>query len=403
MRNRRVVITGMSVLTPIGNTLDEFWNNSLNGEIGYDLHDYKGMKRVLGLIGDFEDLTANKPAEKIGRTANIALNAAIRAMKDAQIHVPTIDKSQAGVCISSAISNMAYCEDIFFGEETTKNQNIYKKGLYTHITCEIADEFDFQGENLIMSTGCTGGIDAIGYAYEAIKYGDQQLMICGAVETPVSKVTIGSFEAIGALTKTLDKESAKEASRPFDKTRNGFVLAEGCAILILEEYENAIHRGAPIYAEIKAYNSCNNAYHMTDLPNNGVALGELLIQTMEEAEVQPSDIDYLNAHGSSTPQNDLFEAAAYHIAFKEYVKSLPVSSTKSMTGHPLGASSAIEIVHTVLAMKNNILPPTANYKVKDEECDIHIISTPTEQTIDTAISNANGFSGLHGVCILSKI
>ncbi|MCD8029499.1 MAG: beta-ketoacyl-[acyl-carrier-protein] synthase family protein [Bacteroides sp.] len=324
-------------------------------------------------------------------------------MKDARINHQTIDKSQAGVCISSAISNMAYCEDVFFGEETTESQNIYKKGLYTHITCEIADEFDFQGENLIMSTGCTGGIDAIGYAYEAIKYGDQHLMICGAVETPVSKVTIGSFEAIGALTKTMDKESAREASRPFDKTRNGFVLAEGCAVLILEEYENAICRGAHIYAEIKAYNSCNNAYHMTDLPNNGVALGELLIQTMKEAEVQPSDIDYLNAHSSSTPQNDLFEAAAYHIAFKEHVKSLPVSSTKSMTGHPLGASSAIEIVHTVLAMKNNTIPPTANYKVKDEECDINIISTPTEQTIDTTISNANGFSGLHGVLILSKI
>jgi 3-oxoacyl-(acyl-carrier-protein) synthase len=396
----------MSVLSPIGNTLEEFWRNSVNGTVGYSFEEFKGEKFIIGKVPHFENLGSSKNPTKvkmIGETTNMALNATIRAINDAAINLKNVDKYRVGVCVANAISNTPYCEEIFNGLEETEDVNIYRKGMFSFITYEIANEFDLRGENFVMSTGCTGGIDAIGYAFETIRDGEHDIMICGAVETPISMMTIKSFEAIGALAKNFHDMPTK-ASCPFDKKRNGFVLSEGSAILILESYEEALKRGAKIYAEVMAYESCNNAYHMTDLSEDGEALGELIIKSLTSANMNLEQIDYINAHGSSTIQNDIFETNAYKIGFGYHAKNISISSTKSMTGHPLAAASAIETVLSILSMQYNTIPPTVNLDEQDECCDLNFTpNSAVKKEIKTVLTNANGFSGLHSVLILSKI
>ncbi len=415
---RKVLVTGMALLSPLGNSLDNFWKNSLKKAIGYKrldgFEDINLKSRVVGRIQEFKFLgsTADEQDRKrMGRPTVLAINAAIRAIDDAQINLSEINKERSGVCIANAIADTPFSEEAFL--EITKGAKnelraseidlpLYEKGMFSFISIDVAHEFGFQGANFVMSTGCTGGIDAVGYGLESIQEGEHDVMICGASEAPISSMTIASFDAIGALAKEFNDRPEK-ASRPFDAKRCGFVLSEGCAVVVLEEAEHAFNRGATVYGEVSGFVSTNNSYHMTDLPDNGDALSLTMDLSLNSCDSKSELIDYINAHGSSTQQNDLFETAAYKKTFKDNAYSIPISSTKSMTGHPLAAASAIEIVHSFLALNRGYVPPTANLENPDPSCDLHYVPNEAEEKdLSFILTNASGFSGIHSAMIISK-
>lgn len=309
-----------------------------------------------------------------------------------------VNKEKFGVIIGNAISDTPFCEKIFL--ERDNDKNIFQKGMFSLIALEVAKQFGASADVFVMSTGCTAGIDAVGYAYEAIQRGDLDIAICGGVEAPISNITFASFEAIGALAKGFDM-CPESASRPFDKKRNGFVLSEGCGILILESLTHAKKRKANIYGEILGYDSCNNAKHMTDLRDDN-SLAHIILNIIRNAGVELSEISYINAHGSSTKQNDLYETNSFKKVFGDISYNIPVSSLKSMIGHPLGAASAIEIVQSLLAITNNAIPPLANYNNRDEECDLYYPTEVEEKEVNYVIKTANGFSGIHSAILLGK-
>lgn len=415
---RRVVITGMGLLTPLGNTPENFWMNSLQCKVGYDsLQGYEHMalkSRVTGRIPDFEHLgrTAEEAArEGMGRPGILAVNAAIRAVADAQLEFTKEMRERSGVCIANAIADTPFSEQTFLqvtegGQgpiaQGLRQDDLYRKGMFSYIAFDVAHEFGLQGEALVMSTGCTGGIDAVGYGYESIAAGEHDIMICGAAEAPISSMTIASFDAIGALTSKFN-DDPKRASRPFELNRSGFVLSEGCAVVVLEELEHALRRQARIYGEVTGFSSTNNAYHMTDLPQNGEALSLTMNEALENAGIEAGEVQYINAHGSSTPQNDAFETAAYKRTFGELAYSIPISSTKSMVGHPLSAASAIEIVHCLLALNEGYIPPTANLDEPDPSCDLNYVpGQALKRDLYHILTNASGFSGIHSAMILAR-
>lgn len=404
---RRVVITGMSIYTPIGVSLETFWENSLKGKIGYSVYKNeklcKGKEIVLAKIVEEIRNVASVSKEELGVPAFFALNSAAEAIEDADVDLSQLDRTKVGVCVANAISNTPFCEEVFQESDgNNRGHNIFKKGMFSYIAYEISKYFDVYGTSFVMSTGCTGGIDAIGNSFELIANGQQDLMICGGVEAPISNMTVQSFEAIGALSKGFENNPTK-ASRPFDKDRNGFVLGEGCGMLILEDYESAVKRNATIYGEICSYASCNNAYHMTDLLNDGEDLVKIIDEAIAEAGIERNHIGYINAHGSSTPQNDSFETEAYKKLFGQYAYDIPISSTKSMTGHSLAAASAIETIHTMMALNHGKIPPTANFS-EGSNCDLfYVPNEAIEKEINYALTNANGFSGLHSVLVLSNL
>lgn len=416
---RRVVVTGMGLLTPIGNTLDVFWKNSINGVVGYDyLDEFNELNlksKVVGKIPDFEfkgNTAIKEMREKMGRATLLSVNAATRAVEDAKINFEKLDRQRAGVCIGNAIADTPFSEKTFVESidengnlnKNSKDSSAYKKGMFSFIASEIADEFDLQGQCFVMSTGCTGGIDAIGYGYESILCNEHDIMICGASEAPITSMTIVSFDSVGALTHEYN-DNPKKASRPFDSKRSGFVLSEGCGIVILEELEHALKRGAKIYGEIVGFATSNNAYHMTDLPKNGIGLDfamNLAIQN-SNPKIKKSSIDYINAHGSSTKQNDYFETVAYKNVFGDLAYKIPISSTKSMVGHPLSAASAIGIVQCLLAINKGVIPPTVNQEFPDSECDLNYVPNKAiKKDLSFVMTTASGFSGIHSAMILGK-
>lgn len=336
--------------------------------------------------------------DQMGRPAKMAVCASIEAINNSFLDINQVNKEKFGVIIGNAISDTPFCEKIFL--ERDNDKNIFQKGMFSLIALEVAKQFGASADVFVMSTGCTAGIDAVGYAYEAIQRGDLDIAICGGVEAPISNITFASFEAIGALAKGFDM-CPESASRPFDKKRNGFVLSEGCGILILESLTHAKKRKANIYGEILGYDSCNNAKHMTDLRDDN-SLAHIILNIIRNAGVELSEISYINAHGSSTKQNDLYETNSFKKVFGDISYNIPVSSLKSMIGHPLGAASAIEIVQSLLAITNNAIPPLANYNNRDEECDLYYPTEVEEKEVNYVIKTANGFSGIHSAILLGK-
>lgn len=277
----------------------------------------------------------------------------------------------------------------------------YARSMPNTTSNEVSYRYGFNGTCCTMATGCTTGIDSIGFAYDQIRCGELDVMICGAAEAPITPITIAAFEAIGTL--STNNNPPEKASRPFDDTRNGFVLAEAAGILVLEELRHALNRGAHIYGEIAGYGSVNNAMHMTGLKPDGEDLSRAIKIAIEEANITPFEIDYINAHGSGTKQNDINETGAYKKVFGELAYKIPMSSTKSMTGHPLGAASAVEAIVCCLALENNFMPPTINYNKKDALCDLdYIPNCGREKNLNVVLTNASGFGGLHAAMILKK-
>ncbi|NFA43468.1 beta-ketoacyl-[acyl-carrier-protein] synthase family protein [Clostridium botulinum] len=420
---RRVVVTGIGVIAPTGINIEEFWSNSVKGKSGVsDYDNYPNLKlksRVVGKITKFnyKDFgISDIDYQQTGRPTQFAIAATNEALKISHITSFTKDQQEkTGICISTAIADSPFCEKQFekiiqfydksnlSEEEIDKSiyPHFFSKGSFSDITTKIASIYNIKGDVFTMSTGCVGGTDAIGYAFDSIRNGEIETMICGASEAPITGLTFASFDIIDAISKK--NTHPKQASSPYDVTRDGFVLSEGAGIVILESLEHAKTRNAPIYAEILSYETCNNAIHMTSLPKDGKPLAKIMKRAIEAANIRPCDIDYINAHGSSTPQNDVFETNAYKEVFGEYAYKIPISSNKSIMGHPLGAASAIEFVRSCLSIKNSIIPPTINLNNPDPECDLdYVPNVYREKKIEHMILDASGFSGIHSCIVMKK-
>ncbi len=421
---KRVVVTGMGVVAPTGIGVSEFWMNSLSGKSCItsfeDFPEFKLNSRVVGRIKGFDykkyDISEAE-AERMGRPVQLAIAAAREALDSSGINMGNMEnKEMMGVCISNAIADTPSSEEQFLKlrdyyhnkDKYTKEQlnklidrNFYSKCSFNCLATEISARYHIKGHVFTMSTGCVGGIDAIGYAYECIKNGDMDLMLCGAAEAPITLLTLASFDVIGATSKK--NFPPEKASSPFDATRDGFVLSEGAGIVILEDFEHAKARNAPVYAEILSYETNCNAWHMTSLPEDGAPIVKIMNRALESANVLPVEIGYINAHGSSTPQNDIFETAAYKSVFGDYAYDIPISANKSMMGHPLGAASAIEFVRSCLVMQHGKIPPTINLEHPDEKCDLdYVPGVFREKEVNCMMSDASGFSGIHSVIVMKK-
>lgn len=286
-------------------------------------------------------------------------------------------------------------------DPTIVRPDLYDASMFNTPSSELAAKYGLKGVCNTISTGCTAGTDSVGFSYETIMDGDTDIMITGASEAPICPMTFGCFDTVNVLS-TLNDEPEK-ASRPFDAKRNGFVISEGAGLLIVEELEHAKKRGARIYAEIIGFGTTNNAYHMTDLPANGEPKAKCIRLALEDAGVKPEDIDYINGHGSSTRQNDVFETNAYKMVFGDHAYNIPITSLKSMIGHPLAGANGVELVISSLTMERNILPPTINQETPDPECDLdYVPNVKREKKVNYLLKTSSGFSGIHSAMVLKR-
>jgi len=415
----RVVITGIGLVTPVGIGKEDFWNSNIYGKSGtkslpkFDKFHFEST--AFGYVDDFNPLQFGLKLSEIrrmDRLTQFAIVAADEAVIDAKIDWKTIDKERVGVNIANAVAGTKFMDEEFL-VLTNNGMNdylsiedvspyAYSKSMPNTTSNEIAGRYGLKGSCCTISTGCTAGIDSIGSLFDEIRLGNLDMAIGGASEAPITPITIAAFESVGTLSK--HNIPCEKASRPFDATRNGFVLAEASAIVILEEYKHARKRGAHIYGEIKSYSSGNNAIHMTGLQPDGEDLANVIENAIYEAGINKEDIGYINAHGSGTKQNDNNETGAFKRVFKDWVYNIPISSTKSMLGHSLGAASAVEIIVCCFVLETQIIPPTINYENRDEYCDLNYVpNNSIKSNVKYVLTDASGFSGIHSALILGKI
>ncbi|MBY0221711.1 beta-ketoacyl-ACP synthase II [Mammaliicoccus sciuri] len=411
MEKRRVVITGIGGVSPVGNTAEDSWKAVVEGKSGIDimtrLDQEKFPVRVMAEVKDFdiEQFVSRKDARKMDRFTHYAVASAMMAMKDADLELDDELALRTGVWIGSGIGGMESHETQF----NTFLEKGYRRVSPFFVPMMIPDMAAGQvsiftgakGINSCSVTACASGTNSIGDAFEVILRGDADVMITGGTEAPITSLAVAGFIASTALSLNEDPE---KASRPFDKNRDGFVMGEGAGILILEEYEHAVKRGAKIYAEIVGYGSTGDAHHITAPAPGGEGGARAMVQALEKAEIDPTQIDYINAHGTSTPYNDLFETMAAKTVFGEHAYKLAMSSTKSMTGHLLGAAGGIEAIFTVKALQEGIIPPTMNYETPDPECDLdYVVNEARKANITYAMSNSLGFGGHNASLVFKKI
>ncbi|MDD2752144.1 MAG: beta-ketoacyl-[acyl-carrier-protein] synthase family protein [Candidatus Omnitrophica bacterium] len=344
------------------------------------------------------------------RYVQFGVVAADMAIKDAKFDFSKLNPQRIGVCLANAICGTKYMEEEFaLVTDDGKNpidpakvrQDLYDAAMFNTPSIEISSRYHLKGVCNTLSTGCTAGTDSLGFGLETIQDGEQDIMVCGAAEAPITPITFGAFDVVNVLSARNDRP--EEASRPFDKGRDGFVLSEGAGILILEELDHALKRNAYIYAEVIGFGTSCNAFHMTDLPADGTAMASCINLSLKDAAIKPAEIDYINAHGSSTRMNDIFETAAYKMVFGDYAYKLPASSLKSMIGHPLAAANAIELTVCAQIFDKNLLPPTINQKEKDPLCDLDYIPNQARaKKVNTIIKTSSGFSGIHSALIIRR-
>ncbi|ANU13763.1 3-oxoacyl-[acyl-carrier-protein] synthase, KASII [Planococcus halocryophilus Or1] len=411
MENRRVVITGIGAVTPLGNNIETTWEAIKNGKSGVgpltrvdaDLYSAK----VAAEVKDFsiEEYIEKKEARKMDRFTHYALAASIMAMKDANLELDEKTALRTGVWIGSGIGGMETIENQM-NVLNTRGVRRISPFLIPMIIPDMASGqvsiyFGAKAINSCSVTACASGTNSIGDAFKVIQRGDADAMISGGAEAPITQLSVAGFTANTALSTNKD---ATTASRPFDKNRDGFVIAEGAGIVILEEYEFAKARGAKIYAEIIGYGSTGDAYHITAPAEGGEGAARAMAQALEDAGVETTDIGYINAHGTSTAYNDLYETMAVKTVFGEHAYKLGMSSTKSMTGHLLGAAGGVEAIFTALALKEGIMPPTTNYETPDEQCDLDYVPNEARKAdFDFAMSNSLGFGGHNASLVFKKI
>ena len=406
---RRVVVTGIGMITPVGNNTSDSWNAVKNGECGIGPithYDTTGRKVTLaGEVKDYDPAATIDPKElrKMDRFVQFAMTAASEAVEASGIDFASENTERAGVIISSGIGGFATIQsEIIKGNEKGYDRvsPYFIPQIISNMAAgQIAIKYGLNGMCSCVVTACAGGTNAIGDAFHRIRDGYEDVMLCGGTEACITEIGIGGFTSMRALHTGNDP---KRASIPFDKDRSGFVMGEGAAVLILEEEEHAKNRGANIYGEVVGYGANCDANHITAPLEDGSMAAKCLTLALNDANVKPEEIDYINAHGTSTHLNDSGETKAIKLAFSEHAKKLMVSSTKSMTGHLLGAAGAVEAGFSVLALKDGFVPATIGYENFDEECDLDIVpNVGRNKDIKYAVSNSLGFGG-HNACLVFK-
>lgn len=413
MELKRVVITGLGALTPIGNTLDEYWNSLKNGVSGaapiqsFDAEKFKTQFACELKNFDVQDHLDRKDARKLDQFSQYAMVSAAEAMADSGIDLEKIDLGRAGVIWGSGIGGLKSYQDeaqsFFEGDGTPKFNPFFIPKMIVDIAAgHISIKYGFRGPNYVTVSACASSNNAMIDAFNLIRLGKADLIMSGGSEACVNESGIGGFNALRALSTRND--DPKTASRPFDVDREGFVLGEGSGALLVEELEHAKARGAKIYAEIVGSGLSADAYHITAPHPDGIGAKSVMLQALEEAGIKPEEIDYINVHGTSTPLGDIAETKAIKEVFGEHAYNLNISSTKSMTGHLLGAAGAIEAIACIKAIENNIVPPTINHFTDDPDIDNKLNFTfnkAQERTVNYALTNTFGFGG-HNTSVIFK-
>ncbi|MCT4508178.1 MAG: beta-ketoacyl-ACP synthase II [Tepidibacter sp.] len=408
---RRVVVTGIGCVTPVGTGIDKFWNNVKNGVCGidkitrFDTTDYP--TKIAAEVKDFDasDFIDKKEAKRMDRFTQYAVAASKIAMKDSNINIDNIDANRFGVIIGSGVGGIETLEE--------QHKRLMEKGpkrvspffvpmMITNIAAgQISIMVGAKGPNTSVVTACASATHAIGDAFKAIQRGDAEIMISGGAESPITPLAVSGFCTMKAMSTRND--DPKTSSRPFDKDRDGFVMGEGSGMLVLEELEHALARNAKIYAEIVGYGATADAYHITAPAEGGEGAARAMQMAVKDAGLKLEDVDYINAHGTSTPLNDRNETLAIKSLFKNHAYDLAVSSTKSMTGHLLGAAGAVEAIICSLAINEGYLPPTMNIQNQDPELDLdYVVGKGRQKDIKCALTNSLGFGGHNGTLAFKK-
>lgn len=409
--NHRVVLTGLGCVTPIGNSVEEAWNSLLKGKSGTNLATQIEpdwfCSKITAEVKNFDPskYLAPKLIKKSDRFVHFAVAGSKMAVQDSGLNFAKEDSDLCGVLIGSGIGGLRTIEE--------QHKVLLEKGpgrispflipmlIVNMAPGQVAIELGLKGPNNCVATACATGSHAIGDAFKIIQRGEAKVMLAGGTEACITPLAFGGFDAMKAL--STHNEEPEKASRPFDKTRDGFVMGEGCGVVILEELEHALKRNAKIYCEMVGYGMTSDATHMTAPDPEGRGAARCMAIALKDAGVKPEEVNYINAHGTSTPLNDKVETIAIKKVFTEPIaKKLMVSSTKSMTGHLLGAAGGVEAIFTALAIKNEVAPPTINYRHPDPECDLdYVPNEPRQAKIKVALSDSLGFGG-HNACICLK-
>jgi 3-oxoacyl-[acyl-carrier-protein] synthase II len=412
LARRRVVVTGLGIVSPVGSEVPGAWKNILAGKSGItriDRFDPTGLpSQIAGQVRGFDvgSYLNPKEARRFDSFIHYGLAASIQAIKDAGLDFDTLDREQIGACVGSGIGGLPLIEETHtavMAGGTRKISPFFVPGtIINMISGQLSIMYGLKGPNLAVVTACTTSNHCIGDAGRIIEYGDADVMVAGGAECTVSPLGVGGFCAARALSVRNDDPEA--ASRPWDRDRDGFVLGEGSGVLVLEEYEHARKRGARIYCELAGYGMSADANHITAPCEDGEGAARCMKNALRNAGLNTDQVDYVNAHGTSTPLGDIAETVAVKRCFGDHATKLAVSSTKSMTGHLLGAAGGVEAVFSVLAIRDQVAPPTINLVNQDPQCDLdYVPNTAREMKIEVALSNSFGFGGTNGTLVFRKV
>ena len=407
--DRRVVITGMGAVTPIGNNVNEFWSNAKEGKLGIDFiklldNDLIDVK-IAGEVKDFnpEPIISKKETKRLDRAEQFGLYAADEAIKNSGLDLEKEDLDKIGVIIGSGIGGLGTIEaegtKLYTGASKRVSPFFIPMAISNLVAGNVAIKYGLRGTCTAVVTACATGTNSIGDAYRLIKHGYENVMLAGGAEAPITRIGVGGFNGMKALNTSNNPE---KASIPFDKNRSGFVMGEGAGVVVLESLEHAQARGANIIAELVGYGTTCDAYHITSPAPDGSGAAKAMKQAIDEAGIKPEDVSYINAHGTSTALNDKFETAAIKTVFGDETK-VAISSTKSMTGHLLGAAGAIETIVCAKAVQEDFIPPTIGYETPDEELDLdYVPNVGRKEKVEYALTNSLGFGGHNATIIFKK-
>lgn len=407
----RAVITGMGVISPVGNTLGEFWNHLIKGQSGIDFvtrFDVSDMPtKVAGEVKNFEptEWLDKKESRRMDRFVQLAVAAAKMAITDAGLDIEKMDKERAGAVIGCGIGGVTTFEEqkeVLMAKGPGRVSPFFVPMLISNMAAgHISIAFGLQGASSTVVTACASATNAIGEALRLIEHGDADVVLCGGTEAPLTSLAFAGFCSMKAM--STEKENPKEACRPFDARRSGFVMGEGAGVLVLESVEHAKARNARIYAELAGYGSTSDAHHITTPVPGGAGASRAMSKALDDAGIKPEEVDYINAHGTGTDANDATETAAIKKVFGPFAYEVPISSTKSMTGHLMGAAGAIEAIVCALTIQNGVIAPTINYGEPDPDCDLDYVPNQARtKEVNVALSNTFGFGGHNATIVLKK-
>lgn len=406
---KRVVVTGMGVITPLGNNVDEYWSNIKNQTVAikeltrFDTTDYK--VKLAAQVDHFDptEYMDFKTAKRMDLFCQYAVAATGQALKNSGLDLEKEDTTRIGVSVGSGIGSLQVLEkdhEKLLNKGPSRVSPLMVPMMISNMAAgNVSIQFGLRGKSINVVTACATGTHSIGEAYRSIQCGDADVYVAGGTEAAITPLGIAGF---GALTALSTSTNPKRASIPFDKERSGFIMGEGAGVVVLESLEHAIARGANILAEVAGYGATSDAFHITSPAEDGEGAARAMLLTVKEAGIKPEEVDYINAHGTSTHHNDLFETVAIKKAFGDHAYKLNVNSTKSMTGHLLGAAGAVEFITCVKSVMENYIHATAGYQVQDEELDLNYTKEPVEKEVNYAISNSLGFGGHNGSILVKK-